>query len=147
MRYWIIPCSKSFRSLFLPILTFNRIVTESFDACLPVLYSKPCDSLSVGGLYFHKLGAVPNKLTSECMCVYIVLSVGESLKYHINLYISTVITVNLVPVFVMSLVTCTWVKQKHHNVLHRWRRPHSDCMYIFQPEVMDNKQHPHWANG
>ena len=64
----IIPRSKSLRSLMLPILTFNRTVTEGLDACLPALFSKPWprDSLSVGVNRFLERGGVPNKLT-ECM--------------------------------------------------------------------------------
>ena len=66
----IIPCSKCLRSLVLPILTFNRTVTECLDACLIALYSKPrpCDSLSVGENHFQ--GDVPDKLATQCMWSY-----------------------------------------------------------------------------
>ena len=48
------PTLKSFRSLILPILTFNRTVTECPEACLPALYNKtrPLDSLSVRAFQF-----------------------------------------------------------------------------------------------
>ena len=60
----IIPRSKSLRSLVLPIVMFDRTVTECLNARLPALYSKPQprDSLSVGGNHFRERGAVPKKL-------------------------------------------------------------------------------------
>jgi hypothetical protein len=62
----IVPRSKSFRSLVLPILTFNQTGTEILDVCLPALYSKPRprDSLSVEVIHFCEQG-VPNKLSGE----------------------------------------------------------------------------------
>jgi hypothetical protein len=60
--------AQSLRSLVLPILAFNRTVTECLYACLPTLYSKPRprDPLSVGANHFRERGGVPNKLATEC---------------------------------------------------------------------------------
>jgi hypothetical protein len=59
------------RSVALPILTFNRSVTECLAACLPALYSKPRphDSLSVGAHYFGERSGVPNKLLTALMAL------------------------------------------------------------------------------
>ena len=54
---------------------------------------------------------------NHIMCVHIVQSISESLKYHISMYISTVQISQdkLFPFPVMSLVTFVWFKQKHLN--------------------------------
>ena len=47
---------------------FNRTVTECFGACLPALHSKsrPCDSVSVGAIYFRDHDGVADIMSGEC---------------------------------------------------------------------------------
>ena len=80
----IIPRSKSLRSLVLPILMFNRTVTECLNACLLALYSKPWprDSLSVGANHFHEWGGVPNTLATDCRSNLRSYICGRTVIYH-----------------------------------------------------------------